>query len=179
MTSPPRSSSDFYLHEDDWGMIALEADENRVDRARVVGQAAAHAEAHRAPDGIGWTAMYVAPEPKVALATRAITVGALAGALGPDWTPFATVTSGYSTYREPVAQGYAFVFGPDRHAVIYGTRDRELVTALCLVHPVPALAATLYRLGTTFRLILCDLWRDVTVELASPSAVARYLADDE
>jgi hypothetical protein len=174
---PP--TDDFYLHEDAWAMIALEADDNRFERGRVIAEGAAFAEAHRAPDGVGWTDLYVVPAPTIELDRRGITNDALRAALGPAWQPFARITSGYSSEVEAVASGFAYrLVGADDAGVIYGRCTAGVVVSLNVARPGPALADTLHRLGLLFRLILVDLWRDCVVELASPAAIARYLADD-
>jgi hypothetical protein len=155
-------------------MISLEPDENRFERTRVVNEARAHGEAHPAPDGIGWTNIYVAPAPPVALETRAIALAALRDALGNAWLAVGNVVTGYSSHREDVAGGYAFRLG-EAHAVIYGTAGAH-VRSINVTRCPPEIAATLHRLGTTFRLILCDLWADQVIDLAALPAIERYLA---
>lgn len=173
-------SDEFYLHEDEWGMIELLPRENYAERQKVVAEAAAHSEAHRAPGGVGWTAIYVAPEAKVQLAVRGITLGALAEALGAGWQRAARVTSGYSTYVEEATSSYAF-WPPERHHnwnVIYGNAADGIVTSLCVTHCELAIMPVLHRLGTMFELVLCDLWRDAVVDLADQVALARYIPTD-
>jgi hypothetical protein len=177
-------SDEFYLHEDEWGMVELLPRENYAERQKVVAEATAHSDAHRAPGGVGWTAIYVAPEAKVPISARGITLAALAEALGPGWTRCARVTSGYSTYVEEATSSYAFR-PPERHHnwnVIYGVFRGELVTSLCVTHCELPITPVLHRLGTTYQLMLCDLWKDEVVDLADPVALARYIqadSDDE
>ena len=174
-------SDEFYLHEDEWGMIELLPRENYAERQKMVDAAAAHAEAHRAPSGVGWTAIYVAPEAKTPISERGITLTALAEALGPGWRRSPRVTSGYSSYVEEVTSSYAFR-PPERHHnwnVIYGKAQGELVTSLCVSHCEPPIMAELHRLGTTFKLMLCDLWKDVVIDLADPVALARYVSHND
>jgi hypothetical protein len=168
---------EFYVHEDEWGMISLEPDENRFERTRIVNEARAHGDAHRAPDGIGWTDIYVAPAPPIALATRAIAMAALRDVLGDGWRAAGKVVTGYSSYRENIARGYAFRMSDER-ATIYGTVDGDAVASINITRCPPEIADTLYRVGITFRLILCDLWTDQVIDLASPPAIARYLSAD-
>jgi hypothetical protein len=170
----------FDLHEDDWGMIDLLPAENHAQAQAVVAEAVAHAEAHRAPDGLGYTAMYIAPEPQVPLAARALSLSTLQGLLGPAWGRFARVASGYSSYREELPQTFAFTNG---QSVLYGHQRDGLVQSLHLHRPAdnPELLATRYALGQTLRLILEDLWRDEVFALGDREALAHYLhrADDE
>jgi len=156
-------------------MISLEPDENRFERTRVVNEARAHGEAHRAPGGIGWTNIYVAPAPPVALETRAITPAALRDALCGEWIAVGKLVTGYSSHREDIVGGYAFRLR-EEHAVIYGTAGAH-VTSINITRCPLEIADTLYRVGVTFRLILCDLWTDQVVDLAALPAIARYLAD--
>jgi hypothetical protein len=169
---------EFYLHEDDWGMISLEPEENRFERAKIMGQARAFGEASRAPGGAGWTDLMVVPAPPIALASRAIPLAALCDVLGPACRRYERMTTGYSSHREPVVSGYAFACAA--HAswdVVYGSVRGDVVTQLSVTHCTAASAEVLHRLGTAFRLILCDLWRDEVIELASRVAIDRYVAD--
>ncbi len=52
----------FFLHEDDWGMIDLQPRENLAAAQTTVSEAREHGETHRAPDGLGYTAVYWYPE---------------------------------------------------------------------------------------------------------------------
>ncbi len=155
-------------------MVSFEADDNRFERTRMVAEARAAGDANRAPGGIGWTDMFVAPLAPVGLAERWITLTALRDVLGPACTPYGKVSTGSSSQREDVATGFAFDLGDG--ATIYGCTTTDLVTQLYITHCPLHAADLLHRLGTTFRLILCDLWRDEVVELASKSAVDAYLA---
>lgn len=171
---------EFYLHEDEWGMTSLEPIENLANRQGVVSEAAAHSAAHRAPDGIGWTAMYVAPDSPISIATRAITVDALAAALGPTYLRATQVVSGYSSFREIVDNGFALLWIDSRHEnVFYGTESDGVITSLAISRPGAAIADTLYALGTTYRLLLCDLWTDVTFALSDRAELDAFLADEE
>lgn len=164
------SAERFYLHEDDWGMIELVPVENRVQSEAVVAEARAHGEAHAAPEG-GWSAVYVAPSPEVGIEVRRITLAALQECLGGEWRAHAGVDSGYASLREPVASAFALT---DGSSVVYGSLAGELVSSLCTV---PAEDARwLGRLGSAWRLVLVDLWRDEVVDLADSTAIERYLA---
>ena len=177
MTSQLPSSSELYLHEDEWGMISLEPDDNRFERARVVDEAKKFGEANLAPDGIGWTAINVVPPPPIAFLERGITFEKLCEILGPTWQRYGSMVSGYSSYREALPDAYAFALAPEA-GKLYGSVKEGVVTSLNVTRRSPQLADTLHELGTTFRLILCDLWQDVVVELANRDAVARYCIDD-
>lgn len=174
-------SDDFYLHEDEWGMIELLPRENSAERREMVIEAQAHGEAHRAPGGIGWTEIFVAPTAAVQLGVRNINLAAMAELLGPDWQRYARVTSGYSSYVEDCPSSYAFrgPRGDGYKNVVYGTFKDDVVTSICVTRCGPTLAPVLFKLGTTFQLILCDLWSDVVIDLADQVAIARYVAVDD
>jgi hypothetical protein len=177
------SETTFDLHEDDWGMVALEPRENLAHRQRTIAEAVAHADAHRSPDGLSYSALYVAPEPEVDLAIRAITLDALAALLGPAWRRYDRVASGYSSYREDVPEAFAFHLA-DRFEefedgspapVFYGTTENGVVTSLNVHHPCDVIANELATLGATFALIVVDLWRDQVVDLADAAACSAYV----
>lgn len=171
------SSDDFYLHEDEWGMISFELRENHADCLRVMDEATVHSEAHRAPDGIGWRAMYIAPETPIAFETRGITFEALRAELGPTWVPYARLFSGYSSYREELTRSYALrdMSSPDAdRAVIYGSFENRLVASLCITRLRRQDIDLLHRLGVRFGSILSDLWRHAVVDLSNLLALRRY-----
>lgn len=175
-------SDEFYVHEDDWGMIELSPRENYAERQQLVAAAVAHGEAHRAPSGIGWTAIMVAPEVEVKLVTRQITLAALVDVLGPGWRRCRRVTTGYGSQQDECTNAYAFrppiAVGPWN--VVYGSlAGGDIVTSLFVSHCELPIMAELHRLGTRFSLILCDLRRDAAVDLADPVALARYLRCDD
>lgn len=169
--------ADLFVHEDDWGMVSLVPAENRADRTAVVEIARAHGEAHRAPDGAGWTDIYFAPPPPTEITARKITLEALGAVLDTRWSPVARLVTGYgSSYRKHVETGYAFQLpeGP----VLYGCLVDGIVSELHIFRCRPAAADTLHRLGFTFDLILCDLWSDQVVALADRPAVDAYCSGE-
>ncbi len=163
----------FYLHEDDWGMLDIVPAENRFESAAVAKEAEAHAEAHRAPGGVGWTGMYVIPPPRVSLAERKLALDDLRSLLGPDWRPVARVESGYSSYREECRS--AFALTDDVHW-FYGTIEDGRITQLCLRKESASLLGVLVSLGRTRRLILNDWWQNVIVDLSDMESVRSWLA---
>ncbi|MEO7092247.1 MAG: hypothetical protein ABI175_03280, partial [Polyangiales bacterium] len=173
------SGERFYIHEDDWGRVSFEPEENRFDRTRVASEVRAFGDAHRAPNGIGWTDVMVVPPPPIDITVRAISLATLRAALGPTAFACTEVTTGYSTHVEHVASGFAFRCSTEPYwDVVYGCAANGMVTQLHLTFGTPAIADLLHRLGTAHRMILCDLSRDGVVELANRTAIDRYLADD-
>jgi hypothetical protein len=170
-------SDRFYLHEDDWAMIDLLPVEDRPHAEASAREAEAFAEAHRAPGGAGWTAMYVVPAPPNGIAARALDLPSLGALLGPAWHAYDGIDSGYSSYREEIGSAYALT---DGHSVLYGNVDgRGLITGLHLHGPDPASAADLVRAGAALRLILVDHWSDQVIDLADRPRVEEYLTDTD
>lgn len=170
MTAP------LYIHEDDWAMIDLVPVENAAEAARSAVEADAHAEAHRAPGGVGWTAMYVVPAPSVALRARGLTLADVRATIGAAFAAPRAVTSGYSSYREELPRSFALEGGG---GILYGsTGDDGVVTGLhvYVVGEEPAFADGLEALGRAHRLILLDWWRHTQVDLTDGDAVARWIA---
>jgi hypothetical protein len=177
------SETTFDLHEDDWGMIALEPRENLAHRQRTIAEAIAHADAHRTPGGF-YDALYIAPDPEVELAVRAITLDAFTALLGPAWRRYDRVASGYSSYREEVPEAFAFHLAehldelPDGSPApaFYGTIENGIITSLNIHHPCDVIADELVRLGATFQLIVVDLWRDTIADIGDAAVCSVYLA---
>ncbi len=170
----------FYIHEDDWGRVSLEPEENRFDRTRVAAEVQAFGEAHRAPGGIGWTDLMVVPPPPLDVTTRGITLVALRALLPPTAFACTEVTTGYSSYVEPVTNGFAFRCSTEPYwDVVYGCARDGIVTQLNLTFGTTAIADLLHRVGTAHRLILCDLGRDGVLDLSDRPAIDRYLAADD
>jgi hypothetical protein len=173
---------EFFISEDDWGMIELVPRENYAERQKLVDKAAAHGDAHRAPGGIGWTRMMVAPSVRTTIEARGIALPALAELIGPDYYRCARLTSGrWGTQDGDPMTGFAYrPIADDRPwNVLYGSCRDELVTCLCVTHCELPIMPVLHRLGTTFELILCDLSQDVVVDLADVVALARYMPIDD
>jgi len=166
-----------WIHEDEWGQVSLEPEENRFQRARVDAEVRAFSDAHRAPGGLGWTDMMVVPPAPIALVERAIPFEALKEAIGRE--PLALAT-GYSSHVEPVTDGFAFRCSAEGYwDTLYGCTKDGLVTQLHLTFGTEAIAELLHRLGTRFRLVLSDPGRGGVIELSSRAAVDRYLAGED
>jgi hypothetical protein len=165
------TEDELYLHDDEWGMIELLPRENYAERKAMVAEASAQ------------TDLFVAPAAEVSIDIRNITLAAFADLLGPEWMRCARVTSGYSADREDCANAFAFrpIARNANENVFYGTCDDERITDLFITDCGLPIMPALQRLGTTFQLMVCDLWQDVVVDLADPVALAGYVptSDDE
>ena len=163
--------SEFYLHEDEWGMRDLVPEENRFRATTATAEAERFGEEHRAPGGVGWTDMYVAPEMPVSIAERKITLAALC-ALLPELARVDQFYSGYSSYRELLKKSFAL---RGDCGVIYGGFEGERVTSLHLTHASEEMAPLLLRLGRAYRLVLVDWYSDRVVDLTDERAIREWI----
>jgi hypothetical protein len=170
----------FYLHEDEWSMIDLLPEENFEDLMRTAAEAKAFGEEHF--DGFGWTAMYVIPKPTHPLALRTLPLHELQELLGERFLAARSIQSGYSTYRESLPDGFAFVEAEQADGVLYGQQKSGLVTGLHLLpcdganhDRTTSISDTLHTLGTKYDLVLVDWWKDIIVDLQDRTTVVSYL----
>ncbi len=122
----------FYLHEDEWAMIDLLPAENLAEVQQMTRRAQSFGEEHF--DGFGWTNMYVFPQPTYPLSLREIGFNELKALLAERFHLADIVQSGYSSYREVQADGFAFVEAEKADGAFYGREKNGLVTTLHL-HP--------------------------------------------
>jgi hypothetical protein len=170
----------FYLHEDEWAMIDFLPAENYAESLRIAREAEAFGAEHF--DGFGWTDMYVIPKPTVPLASRAIPLDALQTILTERFLPAERVQSGYSTYREDIPNGFAFIEAAQGDEAFYGNQEDGLVKTLHLLpfvgqdETAPTwLIDCLHTLGTTYDLVLADWWQDAIIDLRERDKVVQYL----
>ena len=166
---------EFYLHEDDWGMIDLVPEENRLRAAAATDESRSFGEQHRAPGGIGWTDVYVTPEMPISFAERALTLDGLR-ALLPELELCERVFSGYSTQRDEARSAFAL---KGAAGVLYGSLNADRVTRLHLCDAGERFLEPLVRLGRAHRLVLVDWRQDLVIALDDEAAVARWLHGDD
>jgi len=172
----------FYLHEDDWGMISVMPAENLMWARRVAGEAAAFGEAHRAPDGAGWTEMYVIPEEEHSISEKGIRLDDLRELIGGRLVEADGVTSGYSSQVEMIKNGFAFGESNGDVGAFYGNVEDGLIVRLEVIRPdwedegaVGMFGEMLGELGERYGLMLADWWWDMVVDLRDGEAIGRYL----
>lgn len=170
----------FYLHEDEWAMIDLLPVENLAEVRQMAREAQIFGEEHF--DGFGWTDMYVFPEPTYPLSLRVIPLNELKALLGERFHLADIVQSGYSSYTEVLADGFAFVEAEKADGAFYGLQKNGLVTALHLCpfngstsDVITLFVEILHTLGTKYDLVLADLWRHSIVDLRERNVVRAYL----
>lgn len=170
----------FYLHEDDWGMVAMLPAENRARGEEVAREAAAFGEEHRAE--VGWTDVYVVSEEEHPISERGIEVAELRGLVGGRLAEADDVTSGYATFKEVVGRGFAFGEAYGECGAFYGWAEGGVVMSLNLILPdgedagaVELFVEVLGGLGRKYGLIVADWWSDRMVGLEDEGVVREYL----
>jgi hypothetical protein len=91
---------------------------------------AAFSGEHRAPDGAGWTDIYLRKPPPAPLADLGIPLAPTLEALGERLPRFDVVTSGSFYSPEPVAGACAFGPSPKTALIVIGNTDETIVKAL-------------------------------------------------
>jgi hypothetical protein len=181
--------ANFYLHEDDWGMISLLPAENAgwaEDTAREAERASDENFAGFVEMGGGqiptYNDVYVIPEEKHPIREGSIRLDDMRALLADTWPEAEKVTSGYSTYVEEVSNAFAFgaAYGPS--GSFYGSHEDGIVIGLHITRPVSndaqaveAFAAALAHLGRQYDLMLADWWSHTTADLRDPAGIRKYL----
>jgi hypothetical protein len=91
---------DIYFHEDDYcqqQILPLDAKAFADEERKRITE---FADAHRAPDGVGWTEMCMRSSPPVELRALAISRYQFSEAISRSFAPFDDVYTGYSSHRE-------------------------------------------------------------------------------
>jgi hypothetical protein len=91
---------EIYFHEDDYCQQELLPREALTYAEAEVKKIGEFADAHRAPDGAGWTEVYVRPKPPVTYRALGMTNEDLDAVISPHLPPFDLVYTGYSSFRE-------------------------------------------------------------------------------
>lgn len=169
----------FYLHEDEWAMITILPAENLSRSKGIAQEANEFSKAHF--DGFGWTNIYVIPEEKYPLSERQIPFSELSNLLSPFLAPADIVQTGYSSYRETVKYGFAYISLDDRFSGFYGEQKDGIALYLHLLpggsrnaeKNIP-FVNVLSMLGSKYNLILADWWLHKIVDLRDSDDVMDY-----
>jgi hypothetical protein len=144
----------------------------------------AHDKQHRAPDGVGWTAVYRLESPPVSLATLALSRDSFRERLAPLAPQFETVTvkeeNGYDFSGNDELSYLGF--GPSgRAGIVAECRNGKVDAVWCVLPGASAaenavLASLLHRLDRDHNLILADWRAGVVIPLADLASIEAYLA---
>ena len=174
----------FYLHEDEWGMVAVLPAENSARALEIAQETDEFGQEHF--DGSSWSEVYVIPAEEYRLADRDIPIAELAALLGDRLQPAGKVQSGYSSYVEELPGSFAFGEAATGQGAFYGDAKAGLITTLYVILPdgsvpknVSLFAEVLSTLGEKYDLILADWWRHHVLDLRDRDAVTRHLRGAE
>lgn len=91
---------EIYFHEDDYCQIELAPVENEEFIKQEIDAISNFSEQHKAPNGIGWTKMYMRKEPQCTLKEKGIHIKEFDDRVGKVIGKYDEVYTGYSTYKE-------------------------------------------------------------------------------
>jgi len=118
------SKREIYFHEDDYcqqELLPREALGYAQSEIKKIGE---FAEAHRAPDGAGWTEVYVRPKPPpLTMRVLGMTRDDIHAVFSPYLPAFDLVYTGYSSYRERCRSTAAW--GSSQHNAIFADWDDQ------------------------------------------------------
>jgi hypothetical protein len=170
----------FYMHEDEWGMVAVLPAENSARAVEIAQEAEEFGQEHF--DGSSWSEVYVIPAEEYRLADRRIPLAELAELIGGRLPAASKVQSGYSSYVEDLPASFAFGEAYSGSGAFYGDGKDGLITTLYVIPPGsgdPARAAlfaqVLSQLGDKYDLILADWWHHHVLDLRDEYAVMRHM----
>ncbi len=89
-----------YFHEDDYcqqQLLPIESGEYAINEIKKIN---AFSDEHRAPDGVGWSAMYLRKESQKEFNSLNVNIDELNRIISPYMPKYNAVYTGYSTYRE-------------------------------------------------------------------------------
>lgn len=174
----------FFFHEDDSGAIEILPVEAWSHCERQLGRIAEHDETHRAPDGVGWTSVYVREDAPAGVEALGVTLAELDAALSPHLPFTDEVETGYSSHREPVKRTRAWVV--DGYTALCaswdeGGRVRSLFCTSSFVgeEKQPPFRAAMKALGALRPLLLVDWNADVLFRLDDTEWLQHWLDGDE
>lgn len=119
-----------YVEEDLWGEVEVLPVANAEWCRAEFDKIAAFSGEHRAPDGAGWTDIYLRKPPPAPLADLGIPLAPTLEALGERLPRSDVVTSGSFYSPEPVAGACAFGPSPKTALIVIGNTDETIVKAL-------------------------------------------------
>jgi hypothetical protein len=114
---------EIYFHEDDYCQQELLPHEALAFAEAEIKKIGEFANSHRAPDGAGWTDVYVRQKPPVNFRALGMKNEVFGDAVSPDLPPFDLVYTGYSSYRERCKKTAAW--GTATHNALFADWDDD------------------------------------------------------
>jgi hypothetical protein len=118
--------TDIYFHEDDYCQIEILPISNWEHCVSQIGEIESFSEAHRAPEGEGWSEMYMRKENLSTLLELNVSRTVLTTALCEALPECDTVYTGYSTYREKCDHTTAFACSPQ--VAVFADFNKDNIT---------------------------------------------------
>jgi hypothetical protein len=173
------AARELFVHEDDWGRIEVLPASAAEWCAREHARIRAFAAAHEAPDGGGWTDIYMRSAPPVALAEMRIPFAEACAAMRRQLAAFDVVASGTFSAPEPVPRVRGFG-AANTGIIVVPDRDGACVAMISLVlngadGDCAAVVAALGALVTPEPLVLVDWARGCIVPLADALKMRAYV----
>jgi hypothetical protein len=173
-----------YFHEDDYGAVELLPLGAWAHCEQQLGRIAEHDEKHRAPDGLGWTAVFLREDAPESFEELGLTLAELSAAFSAHLPFTDQVQTGYSTHREPVKRARAWVV--DEYAALYagwdeGERVRYVFYVPSAVRPEKQalFLAALAALAALRPLLLVDWSAGALFRLDDTAALQRWIAGED
>ena len=178
----PKAMDEVYFHEDDYcqqELLPLSAMEFCGQQITEIDE---FATAHKAPDGVGWTEMYMREDSPKKLVDLGITVSTLRETMTEHLREVPVIYTGYSSHRELCK--HTVGFGLDADCIVYAEWNEANVvktiwTGLFTPHAneLQRVVAALQQLGQRFPLLYVDwAWSFATPVDQSPSLKDRLVS---
>jgi len=169
-----------FVHEDDWGQIEVLPAACAGWCTHEMGRIRAFSAAHIAPDGGGWTEIYVREPPPIGLADLALPLAAVTSGLEQHLPAFDEVTSGTFSRARRVSRVKAFGLGQGAAIVVTPDDDgTRLATVHLLLDGAPQVRGEIVRAAAALiaeePLVLVDWPRARLFALSDTYAVERYV----
>ena len=169
---------ELFVHEDDWGQIEVLPASCAAWCAEEMARIEAFAAEHRAPDGSGWTDIYLRRPAPTPLASLAIPFDAAASAIAARLPSFDAVVSGTFSAPQPVPNVRAFGTALKVGVVLVPDLHQRRVEMISLIldgedHACADVVGALSALPSTEPLLVAD-WLGVrAVPIAATEQTAR------
>lgn len=178
------TSRKVYFHEDDYCQIEVLPAQNWAYCAQQLQQIVEFSERHRAPNGMGWTDIFMRSEEPISLSTLTLEAERVSRLLSRHLMPFDKVETGYSSHSEECLNTRAFGFNAD--CVVYlSTTPSGIVDHLWLGLGGPAepardaLVAALVDFSTLGELLFVDWGWGRLFSLSDRVGLGSYLGERE
>jgi hypothetical protein len=169
-----------YFHEDDYCQQELLPREALPYAEAEIKKIAEFANSHRAPDGAGWTDVYVRQKPPVNFCALGMKKEEFDTVISPHLPPFDLVYTGYSSYRERCRKAAAWGTS-QQNAIFVDWDDESIITNVWAQFfdsdekSISAASKSIAALGMLHSLIYVDWAWSFACEILNEDAFAARL----